>query len=193
MTNSENRQYFTIPYATSINVVPLPEQASLPDQENFEQEIPTPFRVASETAAMDHSALRAIRNLGDVAEELAEYLNHQARKINVIMGYILQMQDDERFRAETTQFGAGEFSYRADEALAIDRHAQVKLFLPEEAAAVFSYARVIHCEPHSQRGYIITMQYARIREEDRELLIRATLHQQTKQLKQRSQQRNSQL
>lgn len=194
MSESGSEQsYFSIQYATSINVVPLSDDESLPAEEDFEQEIPIPFQISSEASSMDHAALRSMRKLGEAAEDLTEYLNLQARKINIIMSYVLQMQDDEKYRAKTSVFGAGEFSYHAPESLPEGSHAKVKLFLPEESAAVYSYATVTKCSAHSNGGYVITMQYTRIREQDRELLIRATLHQQTKQLKKRAQQRENEL
>ena len=105
------------------------------------------------------------------------------------MSLVLQTLDDEAVRFEAIEFGAGGVVINSDKALAIGTLAEVKLFLEEEAAAVFCYGEVIACHP-CENGYQTSLVYTCIREEDQEVLVRATLHLQTQQLKKRHQNSN---
>jgi hypothetical protein len=73
-----------------------------------------------------------------------------------------------------------------DSELAVGTIAELKLFVTEEAAAVFCYGEVIACQ-QEPNGYHIAFIFTRIREQDQELLVRASLHLQTQQLKKRNQ------
>ncbi len=65
---------------------------------------------------------------------------------------------------------------------------RLKIFLREEASAIYCYGQVKQLEP-SEHGTHVMLDYVRIREDDRELLVRASLHIQSKQLKLRAQDR----
>ncbi|RCU52580.1 MULTISPECIES: PilZ domain-containing protein [Corallincola] len=181
-------QYFSVPYRLPINVIVMPEATPIPDQQQLIDEIPEPFRLASEVSTLDQGTVRALRNMGDVADEISNFLELQARKINVIMGYLLSMQDDPDLRHHTVSFGASEFCYTSAQPLVAGRLIQVKIFLHDEAAAVFAYAEVISCDQDAD-SHLIGAKFVTLREEDHEMLIRATLHVQSKLLKQRAEQR----
>ena len=65
---------------------------------------------------------------------------------------------------------------------------RLKIFLREEAAAIYCYGQVKQLDG-SEHGTHVLLDYVRIREDDRELLVRASLHVQSKQLKLRAQER----
>lgn len=181
-------EYYMIAHPLKINVKPLDEETSLPSIAQLEDTMPYAFRIASEMATIEAQALRPLRNLSDHASELASYLTHQARKIDLMMSYILQQQDEPEHRFETVKFGGGGVVIHHSEPLEIGTMAELKLFLSEEAAAIFCYGEVISCQ-RATNEYHIAFIFNRIREQDQELLVRASLHLQTLQLRRRSQQK----
>ncbi|RDV27484.1 PilZ domain-containing protein [Alteromonas aestuariivivens] len=183
-------EYFMIHHSLRINIALLPKDASLPPEDQLADHMPYAFRMASELATIDAQALRPLRNLSDHASDLADYLNHQARKIDLMMSYILQQQDDPSQRFETIQFGGGGVVIRHSEPMQIGLQAELKLFLPEESAAIYCFGEVIACQQESD-DYHIAFIFNRIREQDQELLVRASLHLQTMQLRKRAQHRQS--
>lgn len=186
-------EYFQIDYRANAAIIPV---KTLPDPDRFEQETPILFRLASEIATLEQSALRPLRHLGDVANELHDYLKIQSRKIDLMMSYILSQEDSDDVRYSTTKLGGGGFSFRSKNSFSLGDLAQVRLYLHDEAAAVYCFGEVVRVEEidnhHAEDSeeditpeYLVFILFNLIKDEDREILVRASLHAQTKQLKRR--------
>ena len=178
-------EFFTIKHQIKVNLTVMNADFALPSVHELSDYMPYAFRVASEVSSIDSQALRPLRHLGEHAGELADFLNHQSRKIDLLMSYILHQQDDAAHRYNSVEFGGGGVTIGSDEPLEIGARVEMKLFLNEEAAAVFCFGEVITCQAHEDK-YHISLIFTRIREEDQELLVRASLHLQTLQLRERT-------
>ena len=183
------QDYFSIEHAISINARPL--DIALPDAAALQNAIPAPFLMASEASNLNNSALRSLNRLGELAEELALYLQQQARKIDLLLQYVLQQQDSNSQRYSTLSYGGSGCSFLADAALQPMQVLELKIFLDNNDGAVFCYGQVLSCEP-ADGQWQIKVVFNRIREEDRELIVRASLHQQSRLLKQKAEQRQRQ-
>lgn len=183
-------EYFSIAYRMNVNVRPLDDGEDIPDEDEIEERMPYAFRIASEMASIEAQAIRPLRNLSDHAESLADYLNHQARKIDLMMSFVLHQQDEPKHRFHTVKFGGGGVVIESDTPLEVGSHTELKLFLNEEAAAIFCFGEVITCEQAEDR-YHIAFIFNTIREQDQELLVRASLHIQTQQLRKRAKEKRS--
>lgn len=183
-------EYFSIAHCINANVRPLGMDETVPDEDALEDSMPYAFRIASEMAALEAQAIRPLRNLGDHAETLAEYLNHQSRKIDLMMSFVLHQQDEPEHRFKTVKLGGGGVIIESKEGMDVGTKAELKLFLDAEAAAIFCYGEVITCE-QIEDSYHIAFIFNSIREQDQELLVRASLHIQTQQLRKRSKERKA--
>ncbi|BEE09488.1 PilZ domain-containing protein [Aeromonas dhakensis] len=186
-------QFFSVTHATPVNVIPMPGDFHLPSLEALEAELPEPFRIASSITSIDMVTSRLLRNQSESMHDLVEIINQQSRKIDMIMGYVLSVQDHPEHRFHTLRFGAGQLTYLHPrqghgEAPHLHQIVRLKIFLREEASAIYCYGQVKQLEP-SEHGTQVVLDYVRIREDDRELLVRASLHIQSKQLKLRAQDR----
>ncbi|WAG12874.1 PilZ domain-containing protein [Aeromonas dhakensis] len=186
-------QFFSVTHATPVNVIPMPGDFHLPSLEALEAELPEPFRIASSITSIDMVSSRLLRNQSESMHDLVEIINQQSRKIDMIMGYVLSVQDHPEHRFHTLRFGAGQLTYLHPrqghgEAPHLHQIVRLKIFLREEASAIYCYGQVKQLEP-SEHGTQVVLDYVRIREDDRELLVRASLHIQSKQLKLRAQDR----
>ena len=130
-------EFFLIGHALKVNVRTLASDFVLPEPEQLEEHMPYAFRIASEMSAIETQALRPLRNLSSHASDLVNYLTHQSRKIDLMMSYILHQQDDPNYRTESIRFGGGGVVINHDSELAVGTIAELKLFVTEEAAAVF--------------------------------------------------------
>lgn len=183
-------EYFSIAHSINANVRPLGDNEKVPDEDNLEDSMPYAFRIASEMAALEAQAIRPLRNLGDHAETLAEYLNHQSRKIDLMMSFVLHQQDEPEYRFKTVKLGGGGVIIESSDALNVGTRAELKLFLDAEAAAIFCFGEVITCE-QVEDSYHIAFIFNTIREQDQELLVRASLHIQTQQLRKRAKEKKA--
>lgn len=190
-----NEAYFSIQHQLSVNIERVTPGDVPASMRALESEIPIPFKMANDAADIDSSALRSIRGLGDQAEELVNYLKLQTTKINLIMSYVLSQQDSEHNRCLTTAFGAGGLNFTSPEAFQIEQPLRIKLFIPSESSAVYCYGKVTAAEISNNDSTLnhYTVQYTHIRDIDREILIRATLHIQQDQLKQKAELRANNL
>lgn len=185
-------EFFAIEHEFTLNILPLDARKD----ESFEQfviDMPIPFKMASDMSSIDQAALRPLQALSGVASQLVEFLNHQSSKIDLLIGYILSQQDDKKHRFQGVSFGGGGLSFIADKPFELAQLLEMKIFLLQENCGVYCYGEVIEVE-ESSNTYLHKTIFHFIREEDREVLVRTSLHQQSKQLqllaKQRDQETN---
>jgi hypothetical protein len=204
LLRAQYHDYFAIEQAVVANIKPLAQ--SLPSDDAFLLMIPEPFLMASEQAVLDRSALKSLAKLGDLAEELALYLRTQAKKLDMMMRYLLIQQDDPTYRQHTYSFGGSALNFISEQPMAAGQTLEVKLFLNGSDGAVYFLATVLESEPHTasqdadssgstaseSTGFMVKAVVSRIRDEDRETLVRASLHEQSRQLKRKAQQRQLQ-
>ena len=186
------QQYFLVEHQLSLNVEALKENEKIPNDIDFEAEIPAPFRMASDLANIEAHNLQPLKLNNETTQALWGYLQAQNLKINTLLTYVLSQQDDKNFHFQSRSFSAGlcHFNTQAN-IFSIHQNVRLKIFIPDESAAIYCYAQVQQIKQHADQTETVELHYQQIREEDRELLIRTTLHIQSKQLKARAQQRAS--
>jgi Tfp pilus assembly protein PilZ len=180
-------EFFMIKHNIPVNMCVLEDDFVLPEIDNLHQHMPYEFQIASELSAIDTKALRPLRRLGEHAVELAEFLNHQSRKIDLMMSLILQQHANHEQTYQSIQFGGGGIVLSCESELSIGGTIELKLFLREEASAIFCFAEVIACKPVDDT-YHVSLIFTRIREEDQDLLVKASLHLQAANLRKRKHQ-----
>lgn len=178
-------EFFAIKHNMTINMKPLGAEFEVPSEQGLNEVMPYAFKIASQISEIESQALRPLRNLGEHANQLVEFLNHQSKKIDLMMSLILQQQDDEQYKLTASKFGGGGLVVITESPREIGEIAELKIFLTEEASAIFCYGEVIKSE-ECDLGYETSLIYVSIREEDQELLVRASLHLQALQLRARS-------
>lgn len=173
-------EFFAIEHDFSVNITPIDkDQAS--SFEGFMAKMPMPFKLATEMNSIDQSALRSLQSLGSSASQLVSFLNQQSQKIDLLVGYILSQQDEIQHRHQGVKFGGGGIKFIAATAFDVGQLLELKIFLIENNCAIYCYGEVIAAESANERfAYKVTFHF--IREEDREILVRTSLHEQSKQL-----------
>ncbi len=205
LTNNEKKlqqyhEFFSIDHDFSLNIIPLALE-DITTFEHFTNKMPMPFKLASDMMTIDQAALRPLQALSDVTGQLVDFLNHQSQKIDLLIGYILSQQDDEKHRCQGIKFGGGGVTFIAQTAFNLGQKLEIKVFLLENNCAVYCYGEVIEVTPDEattdtesavQQGieYIHKVIFHFIGEDDREVLVRTSLHEQSKQLQKLSLLRN---
>lgn len=183
-------EFFSINYAFNINASVI-ELTQLPNYQQFIENMPAPFKIAAEVNTVDQSALRALQAVTGVASNLLDYLNHQAKKMDLLVGYILSQQNDVNTGFQAIKFGGGGIIFKANASKSFNtgNFLELKLFFADENTALYCIGEIVNSEIiNSENQYKVIFHH--IREEDQEALVRHSLHQQSKQLQALAQQRN---
>lgn len=181
-------EFFAIEHEFTINILPITTHKGV-SFEQFLIDMPTPFKMASDMSSIDQAALRPLQALSGVASQLVEFLNHQSSKIDLLIGYILKQQDDEKHRFQGVKFGGGGLSFTAEKPFELAQLLEMKIFLLNQNCGVYCYGEVIEIEKEND-NYLHKVIFHFIREDDREMLVRTSLHEQSKQLQTLAKQRN---
>ena len=185
---AQYHEFFAIEHAFSVNILPIDEDENC-SFEQFMLNMPMPFKLASDMSTIDQSALRSLQGLGSSASQLVSFLNQQSQKIDLLIGYILSQQDDVQQRHQGIKFGGGGIKVVAPSEYSVGQQLELKIFLLESNCAIYCYGEVIAVEKNNDAfTYKVTFHY--IREEDREILVRTSLHEQSKQLQKLAKLRN---
>lgn len=175
-------QYFQINEPITAVLTPVEPQHVPADLTALEADIPALFKLANEVNTLEQSALRPIRNLGDTASELAHYLSLQSRKIDLILSHILMQEEQQESTQTCASYGGGGFTFVNESPLAVGQLLRCKLFLQHEAAAIYCYGEVIS-QQITESGVLHQVVFTLLQEQDQDLIVRASLHAQTRQLK----------
>ena len=184
-------EFFTIEHSFSVNIDKFPSDTTYTYQD-FETMFPLPFQLASDNASIDQKALRPIQNLSTHAHQLVEYLHQQANKIDLLVNYILSQHDDEDKRFQGYNFGGGGFSFTSTTPFVLGDKLAAKIFMLDQNCAVYCHGEIIDKTPkdEAKNAFIYKVLFNNIREEDRETMVRCSLHIQSKQLQELAQKRN---
>ena len=181
----EFEQYFQIDESIRVNLFTVDNKQVPKSQLELEEDIPPLFKLANEVSELEQSSLRPLRNLGDMAQELAAFLQAQSRKIDLIMSHILASEQAQDNHIQCDSYGGGGIRFTSPDVHSIGQAFRTKLFLHNEASAVYCYTEVVAVEKIDNEHYQYTLLFVAIRDSDQELIVRASLHAQTRQLKKR--------
>lgn len=185
------QQFFSIthPFKVSVNALDTSSNDQIPDDQTFESMMPQSFRLAAQMSTLETNALRPLKGLGEHASDLSDFINIQAKKIDLMMSYILTLDEGNRARLDGTSFGGSHLTFLSEEAFKEDQLVTVKVFIDEGNCAIFAIARIIACETNTNGHFNANAMFVKINEEAQEQLVRTSLHVQTMQLKERSEAR----
>lgn len=182
-------EFFTIEHDFNVNVVSI-DKNKANDYQHFLNEMPMPFKMATDMSTLDQSALRPLQALSGVAGQLVEYLNHQAKKIDLLMSYILSQHDEQATRYQGINFGGGGITFLTSIEFQLSDYVELKIFIQSDNCAVYCYGEIIEVTKQDN-DYLNKVIFHFIRDEDREILVRASLHKQSEQLQQLAKQRRN--
>jgi len=181
-------EFFTIEYDFNVNVSLIDHHQSISYQ-SFLANMPMPFKMASDIVSLDQAALRPLQTLGSVAGQLVDYLHHQSQKIDLLVSYILNEQDEVEKRQQGSSFGGGGITFSSASQYQVGDIVEIKIFLNSENCVVYCYGEIIESSSIDDINTYKAV-YHFIRDEDREILVRTSLHLQSKQLQLLAKQRN---
>lgn len=180
-------EFFTVEEDFSVNLVAVDEAVELPSEEAFLADIPELFQMASNMAGSEQDWLQQLKMDNQQSPVLVRFLEQMNQRMVMMLGYLMRYEDDPDCRFSGIEYGGGGFRVRTQHPIEQQQRFQAKVFLKAESLAIFCYVRCVAVEDDK-----VTLEFERITEQDREHFIRASLHSQSRQLKNRAQQRQQQ-
>ncbi len=186
-----SEKYFLVPYRTNVTLEKLPEGTTEPDMEEFSRSIPAVSAISGNLEKLDIVSAKALRKYG---REFSRLVDHQTRiveKINNIIGYLLTREDDSKF--QTIKLSGSGFIV-PQEALPgcnPDEQIHFRLFLKEYGIFICGFGKVVSCYQLDNQS-LAEVEFTRIMEKDREMIIQAMTQEQQKKLQQRNNEKANQ-
>jgi hypothetical protein len=103
------------------------------------------------------------------------------------MSHILASEQPEDNALYCDSYGGGGVKFTTNDVYSLGQAFRTKLFLQHEASAVYCYTEVVAIDKLENEQSQYTLLFNAIRDSDQELVVRASLHAQTRQLKKRQQ------
>ncbi|XQW85982.1 PilZ domain-containing protein [Thalassotalea piscium] len=180
-------EYFSIEHEFVANIKPLSTNTQY-HYDDFLEQIPTPFKLATQVSSIDSLALQPLQTIGGVANQLVQYLNLQSQKIDLLMNYIISQQDEALHRFQGVSFSGSGIRFNTEKMLPVSSNVEMKLFINIDNCNIYCHGEVIDVT-ENDTGYQHKVLFHHIRDDDRELLVRCSLHLQQKQLQALAQKR----
>ena len=105
------QQFFSITHAFELSVKALAPGAPIPSDDEFVANMPPSFRLASQISQLDRHTIKPLRSLGEQASELSDFLALQSKKIDLMMSYILTLDEGSKARNQGTSFGGSNITF----------------------------------------------------------------------------------
>lgn len=190
-------EYFQIDYQAPISIELMSNEFQVPEGSLLQLEIPLSFRIANEVNAIEQQSLKTIKQLSDIGEELNKYLQAQAKKIDLILTYILSQEHLDHQQITQTIGGKG-FAVISGQQWPVGNIVRFKLFLPQEGNALYGYGRVLSAQSvdidstsadaaTKPPSFLYRILFVSFTDAEHDIVVRAALHQQSRQLKQKGQ------
>jgi len=191
--NTNTTPYFSVMHGFTVYLSAWPAQAPLPSLTQLQQMLPPGLQLVSEVKALEASNMLQIRHLDDAAKTLVDYLKLQSRKIDLVLQYMLEQEPHGGQKYRGIFFGGSGCTIETTTELEPASQFTLNLYIKEELVALLCLAKVISCtlqesDAQTQTGkYHVVLEFTQILDSDVELLVKASLSVQQKQLKQRNQ------
>ncbi|MGL5291089.1 MAG: PilZ domain-containing protein [Vibrionaceae bacterium] len=181
-----NDDYFSVKAELRINVEPLASNKNLPTVEEFLDEIPAEFQIASQCSHLDFKVQNELSKLHNDHPTLSQLLQIQNEKVNLLLGFLLNRTTNADPSIYTESFGASKLTVWSKMPFTAKSYVKIHLFLENPACAIYCYAQVDSSKKKNDL-FFSELHYVLLQEEDKDVLIRAALYHQQKLLRLRSQ------
>ncbi|HHZ87944.1 MAG TPA: PilZ domain-containing protein [Chromatiaceae bacterium] len=188
LSADERRRFFRIDdniifrYKT-IPIEDLPSRVT-----RLKEGLPDQFTVSSSLAAIGHSMTSQLKRIRGRNPDIADYLSTLDEKIDMLArAFLAQEQDLSEQPAHEVNLSGTGMAFRAANELEFGAMVELKLVLFPSFTGILTYGEVVRCfhdpEGDPEYPYDIAIDFAFIREDDRDLLIKHLMGRQLEQLR----------
>ncbi len=195
-TEEDRRRFFRIEDSISLSyhLVP-PEDLDLRLQ-RLETEMESNFTVASSLASISQRMAAVLHKIAVESPEVAQYLQALDQKIDLVGRALLSTDSSlEEQQAQPVNLSASGMAFHSNQPEKPGSILELRLILLPSLMGLLIYGEVVDCEkldqPEQGFSHSIRVDFAHMRESDRDVLIRHVIQRQTKMLRQRREEREA--
>lgn len=173
--DQERREYFRIPDEVLLQVRPLAEADVPAVVERITDRIPDRFTVAANFAVNSRAMARLLHNISADSTDAARYMKHLDQKLNHLARlFVLEEVEQGEYPRLDVSLSAGGLIFPSSRTFAPGELLELRMVLYPAMTGILTVARVVHCESHEAAAdgwhWQVAVEYAHIRESDRDLL-----------------------
>ncbi len=186
-TPSERREYFRIKNWIIINherVESAQESALMNDSATQ-----TSPRIAllQQLTQLENDNEAYLGSLTDKQSQLGNYLLNLNKKVDLLTRFVIQSLDNQLQDLTEVDISGGGIRFKTHEAFELEELVKLEIVLVPECVGFIAYGRVVDCNPvESSDMHDIALIFVKLKESDRDAIIRHVFALQSQQLRQES-------
>lgn len=182
---SERRRFFRIDDTISLSYRLIDEETAHLGLRNT-MNMPSEYSLAATLDVLSQEALRIMQRLENQNDELVELYKVLDAKINAVaQTAMFKGSNVNEENCREVNLSAAGVAFQQSTPLTIGQNLALEMYLPSTLALLMVYGQVIKCEALQSDGYLISVEYTDIKEEDQELLIKHVVRKQWQQLQEK--------
>lgn len=187
--SQERREYFRIDDQVLLNLRPITEAEVAAVRERIMERMPDRFTVAANFAVNSRATARLLHGLASSSPDAARYMRLMDQKLNQLARlFVLEEVERGDYPRLNVNLSAGGLVFPTRCEFAAGDLLEMRMVLYPDLVGVLTVARVIYCERlANQPGefpWQVAVEYAHIRESDRDLLCSHIMARETELLRQ---------
>ncbi len=178
---SERREYFRVSDDVTLSVHKIDNEDDLEmARGKMCDAIPDRFTLAATFTAQTADMQRLLHNMPGKSQELSAYLSKLDNKLNRLAQYmVLDSMHAEELPLKAVSLSAGGVAFHGEASFDENDMLEIRMVLYPDLVGVLAIARVVACEPESGGGYHVAVEFNEMRERDRDLLVKHSIHRDT--------------
>ncbi|MGY6277189.1 PilZ domain-containing protein [Methylomonas sp. MgM2] len=184
-SETERRRFFRIEDTISLFYRPIDDETANLGLK-AKNKLPNEYSLAAILDVLSQEALRIMQRLEKQNDEMLELYKVLDAKINAVAQTAMFRGSSIRDSAcQDVNLSASGVAFQQSNPLDIGQNIAIEMFLPATMALIMVYGKVINCETLDPDGYLISVEFTDINDDDQELLIKHVVRKQWQQLQEK--------
>lgn len=180
---AERREYFRIKNWLILNHESIETLDEVPDIDELSSSESPRISLLHELSRLENENEAYLGSLTDKQSQLGNYLLNLNKKMELLTRFVVQSLDSDQNELTEVDISGGGLRFTSNQAYPIDQLMKIELLLVPECTGISAYARVVDCKTKSAQQHEVALIFIKLRESDRDAIIKHVFKIQSKQLR----------
>lgn len=183
----ERREYFRIKNWLILNYEVVESIENTPDFNDLVDDDSPRITLLQELSRLEQENQGYLLSLKDKQSQLGNYLLNMNKKFELLTRFVIQSLTDHPQELTEVDISGGGLRFKTKTSQPIDQIVKVELVLVPECVGIIAYGRVVDCKKHESGDfYEMAIVFVKLKESDRDAIVRHVFKIQSKQLREDS-------